>query len=186
MQKKVVILSIIGVISISIGFGIEFIHSLKEDRVNTLARMDVVVTEYKNFSDAIDTFNDIRNSLYLNYLEKPYFDTMAQSDASVKEMLSKYEISVNNITAATNKMVDLCGTIYFPDSEVNKKCKGFPEVYEQVVNSFVSDVKLYNNNILKYNDYQKENGTTLSLEGYQTDKKYIDFNKDKKYDGKEE
>lgn len=186
MKKKVTILCTVGVISIFIGLGIHFVYSLKDDRVKTLARMDDVILEYKNFSDSIDAFNDIRNSLYLDFFDNFYYDTMGQSDQTVKEMLSNYEVSVDNVTKATTNLANLCGTIYYPDSNVNNKCKSFPSVYEQVMNSFVLDVELYNKNILQYNDYQKENGSTEVLARYDTDKKYIDYNKDRKYEGKEE
>lgn len=186
MRKKVIILCVVGVISILIGLSIQFVYSLKDDREKTLARMDDVILEYKNFSDSIDVFNDMRNSLYLDVFEKFYYDTMGQNDQEVKEILFSYEGAVNNITTTTNSLADLCGTIYYPDSNVNGKCKSFPGVYEQVVNAFVSDVELYNNNISQYNNYQKENGASEVLEKYNTDKKYIDYNKDKKYEGKEE
>ena len=79
-----------------------------------------------------------------------------------------------------------CKNVYYTDSKVNTKCKEYGEVYEQVINAFVSDVKLYNENITNYNKYQAEKGGTLFLNSYVTKKKYLDYNGDKKYQGKEE
>lgn len=187
MRKKVVItLSILGFVFIFIGIGINFVYSLKNDREATLLRMDDVTEEYKNFGVQVDVFNDIRNSLYLNVFENTYYDTMGANDSEVKMTFSNYEVSVNNVEVAASNLANLCGTIYFPNSGVNSKCKGFASVYEQVVNAFVSDVELYNSNISQYNDYQKENGSTSLLENYKTDKAYIDYNNDNKYEGKDE
>lgn len=186
MKKIAIVLFVLGFLSIFSGLGVGFVSSLQEDRTATLARMEDVKLEYKNFSDSVDVFNDIRNSLYLSVFEEVYYDTMASTDASVKESFSNYEASVNGVMKTVDNLSSLCDSIYFPDNNVNIKCNGFGSVYEQIVNAFVSDVELYNNNILQYNDYQKENGATLSLDGYVTEKKYIDYNKDKKYEGKEE
>ena len=184
-KKNIIILSIIGFILIVIGGSMLFIRSLKNDRAATLLRMNDVATEYKSFENQIDTFNDMRNSLYLNVFENVYYDTMAAKDPAVKSNFSEYEIIVNGIAASATNLSNLCGTIYYPDSSINRNCKSFSSVYEQVVNAFVSDVKLYNNNISQYNKYQKENDSTSSLENYKTDKKYIDYNNDGKYEGKE-
>ena len=59
------------------------------------------------------------------------------------------------------------------------------KVTEQVVNYFVGDIKLYNDNVLKYNDYQKSIQSTFFINNYVTNKNYIDYNGDKKYEGKE-
>ncbi|MDD5888725.1 MAG: hypothetical protein PUC82_04475 [bacterium] len=185
-KKAVLVLTIFGIISIGVGVGINFVYGLKKDQAATLLRMDDVSLEYKNFSSAVDEFNDIRNSLYLGVFENIYYDTMATTDVTVKETLAEYEGVVDKVTKAALELENLCGTIYFPDSNVNSECKSFGSVYEQIVNAFLSDVQLYNDNIVQYNNYQKGNGQTDLLEEYKTDKKYIDYNNDKKYEGKEE
>ncbi len=186
MKKVSIILFILGFLSLFSGLGIGFVYDLKEDRSATLARMEEVKEEYKNFSNSVDVFNDIRNSLYLNVFENVYYDTMASNDSNVKETFTNYEASVNSVMKNVDNLSNLCGSIYFPDNNVNNKCKGFASVYEQIVNAFVSDVELYNNNISQYNDYQKDSGSNDSLENYETKKKYIDYNNDNKYEGKEE
>lgn len=187
MKKKLVIfLFVLGFMSISAGLGLQFIYDLKEDRDATLLRMEEIKIEYKNFSNSIDIFNDMRNSLYVEVFEDVYYDTMAFNDPAVKTTFSYYETSVNNVETAVTSLSKLCGKIQFPDNNINNKCSGYSSVYEQIVNAFVTDVSLYNNNISQYNNFQKENGSTNVLENYNTDKKYIDYNKDKKFEGKDE
>lgn len=186
MKKLSILLFICGFLLIFSGVGIGFISSLKEDRTATLERMESVKVQYRTFSDSIDTFNDLRNSLYLNVFENVYIDTMATNDLAVKEMFSTYEESVNGVMNAVLELSNLCGDIYFFDNNINDKCSSYGNVYEQVVNAFVSDVSLYNGNISQYNEYQNGVENAIILENYTTNKDYIDYNNDKKFDGKEE
>ena len=186
MKKLSITLFICGFLFIFSGIGVGFISGLKADRTATLERMESVKVQYRTFSDSIDNFNDLRNSLYLNVFEDVYIDTMATNDFAVKEMFLKYEESVNGVMSAVLELSNLCGDIYFFDNNVNDKCSSYPNVYEQVVNAFVSDVYLYNDNISQYNEYQVGIENAVLLENYMTNKDYIDYNNDKKFDGKEE
>ena len=58
-------------------------------------------------------------------------------------------------------------------------------MYEQVINYFVLDVDDYNENVKKYNEYQITISSTSSIKEYSTNKKYIDYNGDKTFEGKE-
>ena len=185
-KKLVVILSVLGGLLLLVGIGMWFIYSLKNDRRATLERMDEVVAEYRIFSGEIDSFNDMRNSLYTNVFENTYYDTMKDKDEEVKTTLTNYEAVVDNVEKSAKKLENLCGDIYFSNSSVNTKCKSFPSVYEQIIHAFLSDVNLYNSNIAKYNEYQTDSGSNEMLEEYKSSKKFIDYNNDNKYEGKEE
>ncbi len=175
----------VGIFMIIGGFLSQFIINLKNDRKATLAQMDDVKGIYKKFSDDIDYFNDVRNDLYLNVFDNTYYATMIDTDFSVKETFTDYEKTVDSISELAEKLKKVCNGVYYPEASVNNKCKSFSNVYEQIVNAFVSDVNLYNDNITNFNTYQKENGNIDMLTFYKTTKKFIDYDKDKKYDGKE-
>ena len=81
-------------------------------------------------------------------------------------------------------MNSLCEDVYYNDLSVNNQCGNYKNIYEQVNNYFVSDIKLYNDNVSKYNDYQKSIYSSLIINNYDTNKNYIDYNGDKKYEGK--
>ncbi len=187
MKKKAfkIIAIVLGVLVVIAGSVTWFFLSIKKDQRATKERVEVVVKTYKTFSDEVDKFNDIRNDLYLNVFDNIYYETMGNSDASVKETLKKYEDTVDNIAKTTKDMKNLCGDIYFTDAKARTKCEGYASVYEQIVNAFVSDINVYNKSIDEYNDYQKEKNSDAKLEYYKTTKKFIDYNNDKKYEGKE-
>ena len=162
------------------------IIGLKRDQKQTKGQMSKVIESYNTFSTEIDNFNDTRNQLYLDVFENTYYDTLSNNDANFKEMFANYEKVVDKVVNGALRLEKYCKNVYYTDSKVNTKCMEYGEVYEQVINAFVSDVKLYNKNITDYNKYQVENGGNLFLNSYVTKKKYLDYNGDKKYQGKEE
>lgn len=162
-----------------------FLIGLQDDRVATLKRIDEVKDEFEIFSTNTSVFESARDELYNEVLANVFYDTMYYNDPTVKNKLSNYENLVDELTKNTNNMSKLCDDMYYPDSDINNKCNNYKSIYEQVVNYFVGDIKLYNDNVLKYNDYQKSIQSTLFINNYVTNKNYIDYNGDKKYEGKE-
>lgn len=163
-----------------------FVLGLQKDREETLNRMYKVDDEFEVFSTNTSVFEEVRDELYNVVLSNVYYDTMYDDDKSVKNKLSNYENLVDELTKNTNNLDKLCNNMYYSKGATNSKCVNYKSIYEQVVNYFVSDIKVYNDNINKYNKYQEENGSSLRLAKYKTSKKYIDYNNDKKFDGKEE
>lgn len=163
-----------------------FVLGLKKDKEEILKRINEVNDEFEVFSTNTSVFEEFRDELYNVVLSNVYYDTMYDEDKSVKNKLSNYENLVDELTRNTKKLNNLCEDVYYPDSKVNTKCNNYKSIYEQVVNYFVSDINVYNENVKKYNDYQKNNNSDLRVNKYKTNKKYIDYNNDKEYDGKEE
>jgi hypothetical protein len=181
-----IVLIILGCLMIGVGLVSSLIVNVKEDQEATKQRMVDVTDVYKKFSENVDNFNDLRNDLYLTYFDQLYYDTLSQIDANVQQALSDYEVVVDDVSKSANNMKSMCGDINFTDTSTSNKCSSYGSVYEQIVNAFVSDVKLYNKSVESYNKYQEELNSGLSLNKYKTSKKFIDYNNDKKYDGKEE
>lgn len=188
MKKKTlkIVAIVVGVLLLFIAGIALFILSIKKDQKATVERVQDVINVYSEFSDSVDKFNDIRNELYFNTLDNVYITNIGEMDSTIQVSFKKYEETVDEVNKVTDKLSKLCGNIYFTDSRARTKCESYASVYEQIVNAFVSDVKSYNKNIDEYNDYQKGLNTNISLKHYDTTKKYIDYNNDKKYEGKEE
>ncbi len=175
----------IGIMMIIAGTVSSFVVSLSADREKTKARMIVVNDSFDVFNESVSTFEIERDKLYTETLGNLYYDTLAQQDTAFKEKLSNYESMVDAIIDKTKTMDGLCNDVYYPDSSVNSKCSNYKLIYEQVINYFVEDVKLYNNTIKTFNEQQVAAGSTLALVEYKTKKKYVDYNKDGVYEGKE-
>lgn len=176
----------LGIILIVSGSFSSFLSGLNNDHQEVLRRMDDVSSEFEAFSTNTSAFEDFRDELYNEVLGNVYYETMFETDKDVKEKVSNYENLVDQLSRGTKKLDRLCGNIYFPKSGINNMCVNYKSIYEQIVNYFVTDINIYNENIDKFNEYQKSNGSKDFVKKYKTDKKYIDYNGDKTFDGKEE
>lgn len=160
-----------------------FVSELEKDKEETFRRIYTVNDEFELFSTNTSIFEEFRNQLYDNYLNTIYIETMYQNDIELKNKLLQYEKIVDELQKNTEKMDNLCKNVYYPDGEANNKCINYQGIYEQVVNYFVTDIHLYNNYVQKYNTSLEND---LVIDEYETKKEYIDYNHDKKYEGKEE
>ncbi len=184
-KKLIYIFFCIGlVMTISGGFS-SFLISLREDHQQVLRRMDDVSSIFEKFNDDTTKFEETRDALYTDVLGNVYYDTLYSSDKDVKKDIKNYEDLLNDLTKDVKKMDDLCGNVYYPDKRVNNMCVNYKSIYEQAVNYFVGDIKSYNDSIKKYNEYQKSIDSDKTVKKYKTDYKYIDYNGDKAFDGKE-
>ncbi len=162
-----------------------FVLGLKADRLETQKRIDIVNNEFEVLSTNTSIFESVRDELYNKVLSNVYFDTMYKDDEKVKEKLSNYENLVDELEKTTVKLDNLCKNVYYPDMETNTKCDNYKSIYEQVNNYFIGDIEVYNKNVEKYNKYQESKKSKLLIDEYSTRRDYIDYNGDKKYDGKE-
>lgn len=163
-----------------------FLTGLRKDREEISKRQVEIQDIFEVFSTNTSIFEQERDQLYEEVLTRLYYDSMYHKDKEVKVRLSNYEHLVDELRNNTRELDRLCRNIYFPDQTVNSKCKNYLTIYEQVVNYFITDINVYNNNIEKYNHYQEELETLLRLRKYETSKEYIDYNHDNVFDGREE
>lgn len=163
-----------------------FVVSLKADKEKTQARMVVVKDSFEEFNASVTAFELTRDTLYTESLGNLFYDTLARNDTLVKEKLSNYESIVDDVIKHVRAMDGLCTDVYYPDSDINSKCSNYKLIYEQVANYFMEDVKLYNTTIKTYNAQQVATGSGLALVEYKTKKQYVDYNKDKVFEGRVE
>lgn len=187
MKSKNIPIYMIGMAILMIFSGCvsSFIINLKNDKEEVLRRMGSVSETFEDFSTYVSLYEDERDSLYEKVLSSFYYDTMFSQDTLVKNKLTNYENIVDDIEKEKNLLDGLCNDVYYPEYSANNKCGNYKTIYEQVVNYFVSDIKFYNKNVDNYNNYVKNNNGTNLIAKYKTNKKYIDYNKDGKFDGKE-
>lgn len=184
-KKLIYIFFCIGlVLTISGGFS-SFLINLKKDHQEVLRRMEDVSSIFEGFSTDTTKFEETRDDLYTDALGNVYYDTLYKSDKDVKKKIESYEEILNTLTEDVKELDNLCGKVYYPDKEVNNMCINYKSIYEQAVNYFVSDINTYNDNIKKYNEYQKSINSDKIVKKYKTDYKYIDYNEDNAFDGKE-
>lgn len=188
-KKKIVILVVIGVTCIIWGLITLFISSVKKDQKEMNARMDVIISRYTAFNSKLEEFSTKRDEIHQSFLDTIYYEALGNNDTEYKNKLYEYEQIVTDISKSTKKLREYCKDgIYYSQSDVNSKCNSFKQGYEEMINTFVEDVNLYNSNLEQYNSWLDSEGKTdaVKLENYKTSKKYIDYNKDGTYAGKGE
>ncbi len=185
-KKLPFILMAISFVMIVSGCVSSFVFNLRSDQQKVRSRMTEVSDSFEEFSTNTSLFEEMRDELYTNVLKSVYYDSLFQDDELIKNKLSNYENMVDELGKQVKLLDKMCEDVYYPESSVNNKCNNYKTIYEQVVNYFVGDIILYNNNIKSYNNYQATNGSNLLLNEYKTTKKYIDYNNDKEYEGKED
>lgn len=186
MKKLANCLLVLSIVLIISGGVSTFILGLKADRTETLSRMVEVNDIFEIFSTNTTAFENVRDELYTEVFADLYYDNMYTNDGVIKIKLSNYESLVDDLGKNAKTLKALCEDVYYPDGNVNNKCFNYKSIYEQVVNYFLSDIKVYNNVIKEYNDYQTANNLTYLVKEYKTKKKYIDYNEDGIFDGKED
>lgn len=177
-----VMLTLSLVLIVSGGFS-SFLIGLKNDRAETYNRMNNVNDEFEIFSTNTSVFENYRDSIYTDFLGGIVCENLYVKDADIKNSLSNYEHLVDELEDSVTKLNNLCTDVYYPDSATNNMCLNYKSIYEQVVNYFVSDIKNYNGSVKECNAALTD--SNLKIKKYSTDKKYIDYNDDDKYDGKE-
>lgn len=189
-NKRTKILVLVGITCVLWGFVIMFISSVKKDQKEMNSRMDTILSSYDKFSKKITEFNTMRDTLHTEFLDKIYYTTLESKDAEFKNKLKTYEELVSNISVSTkDNLRKYCkDDIYYASSDVNSKCAAFKQGYEEMVNSFVDDINSYNNSLTQYNAWldSEQKTDSIKLEIYQTKKKYIDYNNDGNYSGRDE
>ena len=185
LRKIAYIIMTLSFILIVSGSVSSFVTGLKADHQESYRRMNDVNNVFEVFSTNVSIFELNRENLY-NTFNTFYYDTMYKQDKTVKNELSNYEQLVDELTKNTYELNNLCEGMYYPDSVVNNRCSNYKNIYEQVVNYFVSDIEFYNSKITNYNEYQANNNTLFRIRKYTTNKTYIDYNGDNQFDGKEE
>ena len=186
MKKLANVFLVLSIVLIISGGVSTFIFGLKADRKETLNRMVEVNDVFEIFSTNTTAFENLRDELYNEVLSNLYYDNMFESDGIIKTRLSNYESLVDELGKNAKTLKALCEDVYYPDGNVNNKCFNYKSIYEQVINFFLSDIKVYNDNVKTYNEYQTINGLTYVVKEYKTKKKYVDYNEDGVFDGKED
>ena len=174
----------LGLVLIISGSFSSFLIGLRKDKENTLNLMRVVDDEFEVFSANTSVFEDFRESLYEEVLGSAVCGQFVENSTTINNKLSNYENLVDELDKSVIKLDKLCKDVYYPDSSTNSKCLNYKNIYEQANNYFVSDINTYNKNLNSCNELVTD--SNLIMKEYSTNKNYIDYNGDKKYDGKDE
>lgn len=183
MKKKLIIIIIC---IIPVIFILTSILSFEKDKSDSKKAMKMVDEHYKNFEDDASNFSAMRDYIYENIFGSGYAENFKKNYESYYKYFDEYGNVVSKMKSDSKELDKLCSGIYYTSKSVNSKCTVFVDNYELINNYYVLDVKRFNVLIDEYNKYIDEgNIKSNKLSAYKAKYKYVDYNKDKKYAGKE-
>ncbi len=187
MKKSLIIIGIVFMISIVLfGIGCIWAKGLKEDQKETKAKMKLVLEAYPSFNESVNGLADKRNILY-EYRDELYFETLSESTEVWNKFMEEYAEGIKNVESTAKVLKDNC-KVKYGDVGTNSKCTAFKANYEAAHNYYITDVTAYNKLVDNYDEWNKENGgkyKSINKAGFPVYKKYIDFDNDGEYFGKE-
>ena len=187
-SKKLGIMILIGFLLIVIGIISYIIINYNSDQAEVKKRMETVRDSYEAFKTDVESFNSIRDNIYINvFTDDMYYQTLKDNDASFKELFNNYKDNLDKIDKDYDDVKDKCINVLHPEADVNNKCEAIISSYEEVVNTYISDVNNYNNLITSYNKWLSDtNSSDVKLEEIKLDRDYIDINGDREYNGRKD
>lgn len=188
MKKSLKVIGIVFII-IAILFVLAWIWAsgLKEDQEETKKTMKLVLDSYENFNNRVEEFSNYRNKFY-EMKEDLFLETLGEKADEWNDFIVKYADSISEVEKSSKNLKENC-EIKYGDVNTNSKCTAFKANYEAAHNYYISDIKLYNDLIDDYDKWNKEEDNKypeVKKGTYPVYKKYIDFDKDGEYFGKEE
>lgn len=175
-MKKILAIVIIVLSTIITTVGIIF-AVLNNTEKSLAENVDIIREKYTELS------NDSTNNILLRKELIEKLDNFNQVDyATVHEeylaLLNNYNNNVTKIDSIIEILDSKCG-IQYEVATVNILCRGYADLYEEVINVYVTSIKDYNNKIKGYNLKNKTN-----YESYNPlHTEYVDLNKDGAYQG---
>lgn len=189
VKKKIIIISLCVIVLGLLAFGIiSFVLDYTKSKEEMEKNIVLIDTEYEKFKDQIDKFENTRDSIYESVFNEIYYETLKENIADFNILFSKYSDEITKIKDFSKTLGNACINRLYQNANVNKKCISYINAYEESINAFISDVKIYNDHIEEYNKYLDEennNENKISLFNSTDITKYIDYNKDGEYLGKE-
>ena len=184
-KKKMAIITLIVLIilSIIITCGYFYVQSFKVDREETLKLMAEVNEDYPEFSKSMTEFVNKRNGFYKKQ-EEIFLEDISKNPSSWTNYMNEYEIVIQKIEDSSKRLKKACVND-FGDITAKAQCNQFRVNYEAAHNYYITDVKVYNELVKKYNEWNNGSYEKLSEVDRKIYKDYIDYDEDGEYFGKE-
>ncbi len=194
-NKKKIIIIITVILSILIiigGLGLlvyKFYKGVINDRKVTENQVNLILDKYKTFKDNIVIINEKREVIYETIFKNNYYSQMQGKQDEWNNLLKEYEDALTKLDKDSKSLKKSCLNNKLINNDVIISCDSFNSNYELIINSFVQDIELYNQNIESYNNWVDTNdsGKYVKMDKYESNnfKDYIDYNSDGIFLGKE-
>jgi len=192
-MRKQTILLLAGLLGISMLVSAGVLIITKNYKDNRQSKRDAekelhgtINIEYKNFKTDVEKMADksIESINKITEITSLYI-TIESEYKSIVAAIEEYETELRVVEDNYKKLNTLCLGAEYRIYEVNNKCRAYEINLEQIINTFVRNLKAINDKIAEYNDWAKEEENKdhkqLEIIAAKNYKDYIDINKDGEY-----
>lgn len=176
-NKFTIIIMTLTVITAATAFVLSRINNKEETTIDNIATIrEVYATLSNNVNDNIGIRKRLLDKLNV-------FDTTNYENEhnEYTELLDEYNTNIISIDENVQIMDSKCAQEY-EDTTINIFCRGYSDLYEEVINIYVDVISNYNK---KIKDHNAKNATNYELYNM-IHKDYVDINKDGAYRGQQE
>ena len=173
-KKIIIIVTILIILISSISL---IISSIIKDKKETTKNIELIKYNSEQLNENVLEYNEIRKELSAK-LNNFMYDKFIDDKEKYEEILVKYNKNIEKIDNNIKNIDDRCKVIY-NDKDINNICNNYKINYEKLINLYVSDINIYNQKIVSYNEYKSENIELFKL----IHNDYIDYNQDDRHEG---
>ena len=155
-KDNLVVIIIILVFVIGIIGGVLFVlNNMKKSQEKIEKLVEQVDQKYKSFSEDSTVVSERRTKIYTEVFNNVYYVDFSAKSESWKENFNEYYALVDKFSSDYKEVMNTCNNY-----------------------NFVTDYKLYNDNITKYNEWTDTNTSYSKLELFTPEKylEYVDYN----------
>ena len=146
--------------------------TVSKERKENKNNMEIIRKNYNLLTTSINKYNEIRTK-FNEMSSVLLIDSYKNKHEEFVILLDDYNKEMTNIDTFIDNINFRCQRTY-NDSEIDKICTSYKNIYEKLVNLYVSDIDNYNNFITEYNKNKNESLETIA----KIHDEYIDYNGD--------
>ena len=178
-KNNLIIIIIVAVFLLAAGIGIFFVvRGMTKQQEDIEKQVKNIDEKYKQFSDASSAISEKRTKIYNEVFNNVYYVDFSSKDESWKTNFNEYYELINNVHNDYKDTITICKKYNFIYESTKQKCESIIKYYEILINNYVTDYKLYNENIKKYNAWTNSNTNYKKLDEFVSKgyKEYVDYN----------
>ena len=184
MKNKNLIISLLITTVIILVIGLSFIvyNNMKQEKEEKKQLENTIVTNYENFRNKTDSFNQARNTYFEEVGSGLFLESVEEDYEEWIKVLDQYTDAIDEVENSSKDLKNLCIDQEYTDENLRNKCASFAIAYETAINYYTKDMIEFNNLI---QDYQKEDGSKKEIQEYTYQYEFTDVNSDGEFFGRD-
>lgn len=157
---------------------VAIIFAIINDKEKTMDENTIIIRNNYGELSTNSTDNVLIRKELLNKLNTFDEENYENVHNEYLELLNKYNENIAKIDANIEAMNSRCDVEY-EDATINILCRSYSDLYEEIVNIYITNLNNYNNKIAGYNTRNQTNYEKYNM----LHTEYLDINKDGTYQG---